>query len=187
LNGLHDRQPLTVGFARKDVFPLLTSHRLVVDHALQALQDSGAIVERDGLLQIPARAPALSPGQAALAGKILDIYRTERFASPREDELPEKIGAPSPVIKPVLAYLLQTAQLVALSDKVLLHQDCMAESKERLVAYLQEHGSMESAVFKDVIGATRKYVIPILEYWDAHGVTRRKGNERVLREGYHGS
>jgi len=58
----------------------------------------------------------------------------------------------------------------------------VAESKRRLVEHLTEHGTMESCVFKDILGTTRKYAIPILEYWDVQGLTKRVGNNRRLKE-----
>ena len=68
----------------------------------------------------------------------------------------------------------------------MLHRDTVDTSREKLVAYLEEHGSIESGYFKTLLGTTRKYSIPILEYWDAQGLTKRVGNTRVLRENIDG-
>ncbi|MEI6810360.1 MAG: SelB C-terminal domain-containing protein, partial [bacterium] len=182
LGRLHDASPLSIGFAKKDLLREIKADRLVVDKAVDTLMESGKVASNPSGFLIPSRAPRLSPGQAALAAKVCELYRLTAFASPRSDELSQKVGAPPSVLKPVFDFLLQAGELVVLSDKVVLHKDCVAESRRKLVEYLTENGSIESGVFKDVLGTTRKYSIPILEYWDARGLTRRVGNCRELRE-----
>jgi selenocysteine-specific elongation factor len=49
-----------------------------------------------------------------------------------------------------------------------------------LVQYLREHGTMTVAEARDVLGATRKYILPLLEQLDTLKITRRLGDERVL-------
>ena len=52
---------------------------------------------------------------------------------------------------------------------------------ERLTAYLQEHQRITTQAFKELVGGSRKYVIPLAEYFDREKVTMRVGEERVLR------
>jgi selenocysteine-specific elongation factor len=117
-----------------------------------------------------------------MGNRISELYRQTGFASPRRDELPEKLGTPAKVLDPIFDFLVQTGEIAVVSDKVVLHRESVAESKRKLVEYLTKHGTMESGVFKDVLGTTRKYAIPVLEYWDAQGLTKRVGNSRRLKE-----
>lgn len=182
LGRMHDVAPLSMGFAKKDIFRDLKSERLLTDKAMEQLLASGKITSNVSGFQIPARAPRLSPQQTAVATKVGELYRSTAFASPRRDELPEKLGVPAKVLDPVFDFLVQTGTIVVLSDKVVLHKDHVADSRQKLVDYITDRGSMESGVFKDVLGTTRKYSIPILEYWDAKGLTKRIGNVRQLKE-----
>ena len=182
LGRLHDERPLDKGFGKKRLFPRLTSDRLVVDRALADLEKSGEVVSDTHGLHLRARAARLTDSQAAVAAKICELYRAEGFASPRRDEVPEKVGAPGPVLDPIFDHLVQSGEIVVLSEKVVLHKDCLELAKQKLVEYLRANGSMEARTFADLMGTTRKYAIPILEYWDEQGVTKRVGNERVLRE-----
>lgn len=181
LNRMHDAKPLSLGFAKKDVFRELKSEHAVVERAMKEFLETKAIRLTEAGLQIPVRAPSLTPKQAMIAEKLLEIYQRAGFAAPRQDELPPLLGMPESLIKPVFDLLVQRGQLVVLSDKVVLHKLAVAVSKQKLVEYLTKNGSMESGVFKDVLGTTRKYSIPLLEYWDANGLTRRTGNVRTLR------
>jgi selenocysteine-specific elongation factor len=179
---MHDAAPLSLGFARKDVLRELSGDRNVVEKAISQLLEAGTLRQLETGYQDPARAPRLSPAQAALAAKLVETYRRTGFASPRRDELPALVGAPAAALDPVFDHLVQVGELVVLSDKVVLDKGHVAESRRRLADYLAAHGTLESGAFKDVIGSTRKYSIPILEYWDAKGLTRRVGNNRVLKE-----
>ncbi|MBU4198874.1 MAG: selenocysteine-specific translation elongation factor [Verrucomicrobia bacterium] len=178
----HDAAPLSMGFAKKDLFRDLKSERLLIDQAIEQLLKSGRITSNAAGFQIPERMPKLSPQQAGLANKIRDIYHKSGFASPRRDELPQLLGAPANMLDPVFDFLAQTGELMALSDKVVLSREHLAESKTKLMEHLTRHGYVETGVFKDILKTTRKYAIPLLEYWDSQGLTRRVGNNRYLKE-----
>ena len=183
LGRLHDERPLDKGFGKKKLFPRLSSDRLVVERALADLTESGRVVEDAHGLHLPERAAKLSNSQAVVAEKICELYRKEGLASPRRDELPERIGTPAPVLNPIFDYLEQSGDLVVVSDKVVLHRECLERCRDKLVEYLEANGSIEARAYTDLMGTTRKYAIPILEYWDKQGLTKRVGNGRVLRNG----
>ena len=76
--------------------------------------------------------------------------------------------------------------LVGLGDLVrvgahLYRAEQLAEIRARLERTLRAEGRMTAARFRDVVGTTRKYAVPLLEYFDAADVTARDGDERVLR------
>ena len=181
LSRLHDERPMTIGFAKKDVLRLLKTPRPVVEKALAELLRSGCVRSADGVLALPGRAPRLSPPQQVLADGIARVFHEAGFATPRRDELPAAIGAPAQVLEPLLGFLIETGTLVAISDKVILHRDRLAESGRIVREHFAGHATLEAGEFKDLLGATRKYAIPLLEYWDARGLTRRVGDARVLR------
>jgi selenocysteine-specific elongation factor len=60
----------------------------------------------------------------------------------------------------------------------------MRQAQGIAVAYLEEHGVLDSADFKHHIGSTRKYALAILDYLDARRITVRHGNNRKLAEKY---
>jgi len=83
----------------------------------------------------------------------------------------------------VLASLIEQGQLVKLggsSDALLFLRESYEEAIAKLVAYLQEHGKMTAAEARDVLGTTRKYILPLLEHMDERRITRRIGDERLL-------
>jgi selenocysteine-specific elongation factor len=182
MGGLHDATPLSTGFPKKDLFRDVKADRHVADRALDDLLKAGKLASGETGIFLPERAARLTPRQAVVAARLVEVYRQKGFSAPRQDELPVLLGMPEKLIVPIFDHLEQTGQLVVLSDRVVLHRQWVDESKRRLVEYLQKNGQIESGVFKDVLGSTRKYAIPLLEYWDAQGLTRRTGNVRTLRQ-----
>ena len=55
------------------------------------------------------------------------------------------------------------------------------ELRAKVVAHLEAHGSLETPAYKDLIGTTRKYAVPLMELFDAERLTQRRGETRVLR------
>ena len=66
------------------------------------------------------------------------------------------------------------------TDVVLFLRESYEDAMARLLAYLREHGTMTAAEARDVLGTTRKYILPLLEHMDERRITRRVGDERVL-------
>ena len=57
----------------------------------------------------------------------------------------------------------------------------LKSAREAIVSYIESTGSIDATACKEILDTTRKYAIPIMEYWDRQGVTKRTGNSRVLR------
>jgi selenocysteine-specific elongation factor len=62
------------------------------------------------------------------------------------------------------------------------HREAVQRAREILVAHFQKEGRLESVQFKYLLNTTRKYALPLLDYLDRLGATRRVGNTRYPRE-----
>ena len=111
------------------------------------------------------------------------ILLSARFNTPRIDELYARFSRYAPErINRVLAYLVENGTVARLRDDVLFHKDAVREASDIITQAIRERGPIEAAQFRDLVGGSRKYVIPLLEHLDSLGVTRRDGNKRVLRQ-----
>jgi selenocysteine-specific elongation factor len=178
---LHDASPMSIGFEKREVLQELRIDRLLSDHMMTLMLADGELIECRVGMSLADRAPSLSAGKQAMATRLVDMYLSKCFSTPRRDELPEILGAPASVIDPILDMLLQKGELVAVSDKVILHPVRIAEAQQKLIEYLQKHSTIDAGSFKQLLDTTRKYSIPLLEYWDRTGLTRRTGDERTLK------
>ena len=79
--------------------------------------------------------------------------------------------------------MLDGRRLVRVKESLFFHPVALDAIQEKLVALLGERKDIGPADIKDLLGISRKYAIPLLEYFDARRVTARVGERRVLRGG----
>lgn len=129
------------------------------------------------LLPIERRdAMAYAPGATAALGDRVEA------ADRLEDELEEAGLAPVKVEDAELArYLEQSGRLVRLGDGLAVAPAAYEEARAALVEECSAAGSITLARFRDLLGTSRKSAQLLLERFDADGLTRRVGDERVLR------
>jgi selenocysteine-specific elongation factor len=84
------------------------------------------------------------------------------------------------VARRALTRLASSGEVVRLGPELHFAREAVDDARERIVSDLQEHEQATAAQLRDAIGVSRKYAIPLLEYFDAQAVTRRVGDERVL-------
>lgn len=103
--------------------------------------------------------------------RVLDALGASPFSPPE----PAACGAAPATVRA----LVREGHLVDL-DGVVFTRDAVDGARARVVAHLREHGTCTVAEARDVLGSTRKYVLALLARFDAEGVTRRRGDDRVL-------
>jgi len=72
--------------------------------------------------------------------------------------------------------------LIKVKEDLYFHSQVIEDLKNRLVAFLKERGEINTPQFKDMTGVSRKYTIPLVEYFDRSQLTVRVGDSRVLRK-----
>jgi len=82
----------------------------------------------------------------------------------------------------VLEWMFARGTLVKTKEDLYFHASALKELQDRLVSFLREHGEISTPQFKDMTQASRKYTIPLLEYFDSQKITIRIGDVRRLRE-----
>ncbi len=148
-------------------------------HVLDGLAAEAKIVVEGALVRAAGFAPVRTPGDEAAARAIEDAYRRGGFAPPaREDalaRLPDRAAG-----ERMYQTLLDAGVLVDVGGDVVFHRDVLAEIEARVVAHIAQHGDITVAALRDQLGSSRKFTMSVLEYFDAHHLTRRAGDKRVL-------
>jgi selenocysteine-specific elongation factor len=182
LTRFHERHALAWG-TRKALLPdEVGGDPAVVDGLLERLRARGAVEPLDGgRVRLAGRLPELTEGQAARRDQILEVLTRDPWQTPRSDDLATLVGGPPSETDQLLALLQDEGRIVRLREGVLLSAEAVAEAKEKIAAHVRERGSLVPADLKELVGATRKYSIPLLEHLDATGFTRRQGDVRLLR------
>jgi selenocysteine-specific elongation factor len=149
---------------------------------LAALVDDGSLVHRAGYYATSGFVPSLTQEQRAFFERVLARNPQDILLPvPFKEFLASVKSTPVPGLSQALDTLLGSGALVKVGDEVYSGEQIAAVRKQ-LEASLRNGGSLTMAQFRDLVGTTRKYAVPLLEWFDAAGVTIRNGDVRVLRE-----
>lgn len=86
-------------------------------------------------------------------------------------------------MRQVINLLLQDKQLLKISESLYFDADQIDRLAQQVTKFIREHGEIDAPRFKELTGLTRKFSIPLMEYFDRIKLTLRIGDKRVLRKG----
>ena len=99
-------------------------------------------------------------------------------------ESPDQIAARFPKVKnfkQVLESLVNTGKLVRVEEKILLHADYYKKALTLAKEHVDQNGQITLAEMRDLMGASRKFAVAVLEYWDKRGITKKVGDARTFK------
>lgn len=185
LAAYHRENPLVPGIPKEElktrIFRRNPDPRLF-QKVLADLVESGiAVMDRD-LVRLSTHEVALGEQDEAVKGTIETIYRNRGLEPPSRDEAIGQVKGRPQTAGRILDLLVRNGVLVKVKDDLLFHREAMEGLQTRLVEFLREKGEIGITEFRDLTGGvSRKYMIPLLEYFDAVKVTLRVGDKRRLR------
>jgi selenocysteine-specific elongation factor len=184
VDAFHAAKPLAAGIGREELrgrLPPVADPRLF-QRLLAALEEKGELVrEGDHVRRRGHAAAAAGAAGGALKEKVAASLARGGLTPPWLDELPAAAGASPADVQAVLKLLAAEGRAVRVSAELWFDAAALSGLRERLVAFLRERKAITTQEFKDLVGATRKHVIPLAEHFDREKVTLRVGEKRVLR------
>jgi selenocysteine-specific elongation factor len=183
LLAFHVEHPLATGItagALKDRVDRRVAPR-VFDAVLGLAAERGLVRMTGGEVRHPqAAAGALAEEDAALSA-MEPILEQQGLAPGTVIELAGIAGVDVGVARRALTKLVSAGRVVRLGPDLHFAASAVTAARDRIVLHLEESGTMLAKDARDVLGTSRKYVVPLLEYFDAQGITKRDGDTRTLR------
>ncbi len=167
-----DEHPLRFGIAVDELRRRLRLDEEPFAAALERWCSEGVLEQRGATIALPGRAPKLTARQQAAADSYLAVLRSQPFAPPIDGSIDAEL----------LTYLEDAGEVVAVGYRVIFASEAYREMVDRVTEHLGGEGTITLAQTRDMFATTRKYAQAILEYLDRTYVTRRVGDERVLRD-----
>jgi selenocysteine-specific elongation factor len=175
----HDQHPLEAGMPAQSWRAAAgDAPASLVDLAAERLAAEGAVVREGALVRRGDWAPRLGAGAARLREALLAALREADAEPPSVSELAAR--HPGADVAGLLRLMAREGVVVGVGKDRYYEAGALARERDRLVALLEELGAASPAAVRDRIGRSRKWLIPFLEWCDAQGITRRRGDERVL-------
>jgi selenocysteine-specific elongation factor len=124
---------------------------------------------------------ALSPHQAALLEKIYAAFVAGKFQPPTLEDVVKSWDLPHAEAEKVMGMLVAQRRVKRVAENIYFSQQNYDAARGYVIDTIDREGKLTSNGFRDWAGSSRKWVIPLLEYFDKIGLTRRIENDRSLR------
>jgi selenocysteine-specific elongation factor len=150
---------------------------------LASFVEDGAIAARAGYYATPGFTPTLTAEQRALFERLVPLDPAQPYLPASLDELAAEVRRSKIAgVSQAFDTLVATQALVKVNDAVYRGTQ-IGEIRGKLETVLRRDKQITMAGFRDIVGTSRKFAVPLLEWFDATGVTLRNGDIRVLRGG----
>jgi selenocysteine-specific elongation factor len=148
------------------------------DAILAGLERRNVVASEGDRVRKPApRAAALTSAETAVLAKL----EATGVEPPRPKELPAAVGMAEAQVKVALDKLVAQKLAIKVKPDLVMHAKVVDAIRDKLVAFLGQHGTIDAQQWKDLTGASRKFTIPLAEYFDGEKLTLRVGDVRRLR------
>ncbi|SES29061.1 selenocysteine-specific translation elongation factor [Salisediminibacterium halotolerans] len=178
LAAYHQLYPLRDGKDRAVLLQEFASYgkeltSLVLDEAA----DRGELKKHASAVALGDFAPGFPKQWAKRMEQVEQTIKNQGLEVEQESEIFERAGLPAEWIQELRHYLMRSNKVIELDEKHLLSVEAFNEAARKLSAETTERFSLQDA--KQVLGLSRKYLVPLMEKFDQAGWTRRDGSERL--------
>ena len=188
IEGFHKKEPLAKGILRETLREKIFAHLpLEIFRAtLESLQKENKIAAEKDIVRAAAHNLELSSEETILRGKLESVYRVAKLEAPKlEDALLESIKGTRlnrEHARKIFQLLLNSGELVKISEEFYFARTEIDQLIAQLKAFAAKSSDqlIDVSQFKDIAGVSRKFAIPILEYFDREKITRRAGDKRLI-------
>jgi selenocysteine-specific elongation factor len=167
----HTQYPLRHGVPAQEIRSRLDLSQPVYQRALVKLVEEQVVVDERQSLRLPDHEITLTPKMEEEASAYLKSLQKDPY-SPSSD---------LKVSSELLSVLIDEGKVVRVTDGVIFDASAYREMTERIVQHLKDEGNITVAEARTMFDTSRKYILPLLEHMDQQQITRRTGDERVLR------
>ena len=184
----HKREPLARGMLRETLREKVFTHSApeLFNGVIARLEGEGKVVSEKDIVRSSSHSVGLSDQDVALSERIEQIYFNAGVEAPSLEEAMTKANVPASQraqARKLLQLLLDDRKLVRIQGEMFMHAKVIDDLKNKLHTYAAQHepeGFIDVPAFKDLAGVSRKYAIPLLEYFDREQTTRRAGDKRLI-------
>jgi selenocysteine-specific elongation factor len=184
LKSYHENNPLKKGILKEELkskLPWVVEAKLY-NHLLNILSQEGHLQMEKDKVWLSGYSPLLEGKQRETKEKIVKVYEESGLQPPTVKDLVSQLSGKEEEVKNILGLLAGEGTLMKVKEDLFFHEQAINRLREQLLAFLKSKGEIDAPQFKELSQVSRKYAIPLLEYFDSIKLTVRVGDKRILRE-----
>jgi selenocysteine-specific elongation factor len=178
LRTYHKAHSLRRGMSKEELRSKVGIPADLLSGSIARLVDAATIADRGGDIALSGHRQGLTPEQESAVRAFLSDLEEHPFNPPPLAELARRHR----MTPALLQYLVSEQRVVRINDDTVFARAAYEQAVSRLTSHLAQHRTLTVAVARDVLGSSRRYVLPLLEWLDAQKITRRVGDDRILRD-----
>jgi len=182
LGEFHQRFPMKSGLSKEELrtkLPPEIDVKLFQILISELIQSKEVVLEKDKLRLSGHHISSVDA--KGLAKRVEAAVLKGGLQPPSPKELSEEWSEAEGEVRAIFEHLVHEGVLVRIKNEIYFHRIPFENLREKLVAYLKKNREITTPQFKEMTQASRKYVIPLIEYFDQTKLTLRLGEKRVLR------
>jgi selenocysteine-specific elongation factor len=182
LSEYHQNNPLKTGILKEELRSRTTgaTNQRLFNYIVTQQSGLGVIVIENEFLRLKEHRVTLANDQKEIRERIEQVYLKAKLQPPYfndvNSEFPGAKGAD------ILGILIKEGLLIKVKEELYFHKQAIDDLKERLTVFLKKNNEINPTQFKDMTGTSRKYSIPLIEFFDHEQLTIRVGDNRILRK-----
>jgi selenocysteine-specific elongation factor len=180
LEGYHQNSPYKSGAQKEEIRQFLKADDYFCDYLLSLLSDENKIKSVNDKWALSEFSIELSGVENQLLQNLITILNGEGFTSSRYNELANKLGADKEKVLLLLNIAEQRGDVLRLDESLMFTRSNFSSLREKVIKFFDNESELSVSQFKDLADTSRKYAVPLLEYFDKQKITYRDGNSRRL-------
>ncbi|MDD5758213.1 MAG: selenocysteine-specific translation elongation factor [Desulfobulbaceae bacterium] len=180
----HQENPLKEGMVKEELRTRLAQglEAKLFQLVINSLVKEAKVVQEGATVRLIGHQVALKEDEQSARRELAALLQNAALTPPTKKEIIVELSKYSKTLTlQILELMVRDQQVIKVSEDLYFDQQALSSLQDRLVALLTKEGEMDAQGFKTLTGVSRKYSIPLLEYFDKLKITIRVGDKRVLR------
>jgi selenocysteine-specific elongation factor len=179
VKAFHHANLQRLGLSREELLSAAGGSAEIFDLAAESLMNTRQLERAGTVFAQPGWRAQLADPDQRLCDQVAAAFREAGWAGPAATELAATLGQPLPRVEKVIGLLVERAVLVRLDARAFVHRDALESAKAVVLRLFAQKPSFSTMAFRDALGVSRKYAVPLLDYLDKVRFTVRSGHDRT--------
>jgi selenocysteine-specific elongation factor len=179
IQSFHTANPQRTGLSRDELFSTVGGRAEVCELAAASLVNTKRLEHQGAVFARAGWSARISDRDQQLSDRVSEAFLSAGWAPPIAADLATALGEQPARIEKVVHLLVERAVLVPLDDRLRIHRDSLEAAKQMVLELFARKPLFSTMEFRDAVGVSRKYAVPLLDYLDRARFTVRSGHDRT--------